>query len=409
MLNTEPEFVIDGVPVFSDHAEDDLFWYLPAQVAIARRDGGKGDPIFSYIKYRDPSGNGGGFLSIQVDLTLPLATRHKLENEISARGLTKKTPRLTQVPFIDGAVQCVTLDSGGVANGGQGSGTGAGPAPAGGGGATPAADPAATNPFASGGGDTVAVHAAVLAPGADASRLVNQVLGAAKPALQGNNNAIFTLALSQDGAEVVMAALKGGQALLGVIYQLNYMAMQPPLNVKVTAKMDQVYRFLGASVSAQYKFTRADLSAAIERLKADKVIKIERTDTEGTEASGKELDAATKMFTDMIAKDFFTPMLVPGNPRTPLIPNLPYNPNMPYNPAGAFPPLSVANPFGMASSTGANGYGIGLDPLAGASALNSNPFAPAGTGGNPFAPTPVPGGNPFAPTPGGGGSGNPFL
>jgi hypothetical protein len=232
-----------------------------------------------------------------------------------------------------------------------------------------------------------------------AVRLVNQVLGAARPSLQGNNTAIFTLVLTQDGAEVVLAALKGGQALLGVIYQLNYTAMQPALNVKVTAKMDQVYRFLGASVSAQYKFLRGDLAAAIERLKADKVIKIERTDTQGTDASGQELDAATKMFTDMVMKDFFTPMLVPGNPRTPLIPNTPYNPNMPYNPNGAFPPANPANPYGM-GTTGGAGYGIGMSPYGGASAFNSplggSTFGPSGGGLLPSG-----GGSIFGPTGGG--------
>jgi hypothetical protein len=419
MLYTEPEFVTDGVPVFRDHADPDLFWYLPAQVAIARRNGGKGDPIFSYIKYRDPNGNGGGFLSIQVDLTLPQSTRNKLENQIGDLGLSKN-PRLVQVPFVDGAVQCVTLDSGAPADGNAGSGGPTSP------GNTATNQPGNTptnadNPFGNSGGATQGggntTTRTVVAVDTGAQKLVNQVLGATKPALQGNNNAIFTLALSQDGAEVVMAALKGGQALLGVIYQLNYVAMQPPLNVKITAEMSQVYKFLGASVSAQYKFTRADLSAAIERLKADKVIKIVRTDTQGTDESGKELDAATKMFTDMIAKDFFTPMLVPGNPRTQMIPNMPYNPNMPYSPTGTFPPTNPLNPFGMANNTGSNGYGIGLDPFGGASGLNSNPFATTGPGSNPFAPTnpTTPGGNPFAAPVGGTGTGtgtgtgNPFA
>jgi len=337
MLMTEPLFVELGVPVFADHADPALFWYLPARVSLAQRNG---YPVFSFIKYRDPLGQGGGLLSFEVNLGLS----DKLRNRITDK-LGGKAPRLVQVPFVDGSVQCVTLDAGADA-----SRSGAAP------------------------------------------RLVNQVLGAAHPSLQGDNSAIFTLALGPEGAEVAEAAMKGGASILGVIYQLDYTAMQPPLQVKVTAKMEQIYRFLGASVTAQYKFLRADLSAAIERMRADKNLIIERIDTVGTEASAKELDSAAKIFTDQLLRDWFTPLLIPGSPRTQMVPNLPYNPNMQYNPNAPFGAVG-ANPFGMAGS----GYGLGI----GNGAINplNDPFAapggsdPFNPGGNPLAP----GGDPFNP------------
>lgn len=292
MLNTEPLFVEDGVPVFADHADAHVFWYLPTHVGLAQRDG---QPVLSFIKYRDPEGRGGGLLSFQVDLGPSPSALARIEERLSE---FDSRPRLAPVPFIEGSVQCVTLDAG--------------------------ADSAGSG---------------------DMPRLVNQVLGTAHPSLQGTNSAIFTLSLGRDGAQVVEAALKGGQALLGVIYQLDYTAMQPPLQVKVTARMEQIYRFLGASVGAQYKFLRADLSAAIERMKAEKKLVIERIDTVGTPASTQELEAATLLFTDQLLKDWFTPLLVPGSPRTPTSADTPGEPAR--SPAAAPPPSedNGRNPF----------------------------------------------------------------
>lgn len=319
MLNTEPLFVEQGVPVFADHADANLYWYLPSRISLAQRNG---QPVFSFIKYRNQEGQGGGLLSFQVDLGVPPRLIAKIMDRLEG-----SKPRLVPVPFVDGSVQCVTLDAG--------------------------ADPERSG---------------------DAPRLVNQVLGAAKPSLQGDNSAIFTLSLSRDGAEVAESAMRGGVSLLGVIYQLDYTAMQPALKVKVTARMEQIYRFLGASVTAQYKFLRADLSAAIERMKAEKKLVIERTDTQGTEASGKELDAATKMFTDLLLKDWFTPLLVPGTPRTSMAPNTPYNPNMAYSPNAPFTRDGRPNPFGISGS----GNGLSLEDG------DANPFnTPVTPGGDP--------------------------
>lgn len=273
MLTTEPLFVEGGVPVFKDHSDPNQFWYLPARVALARRDD-NGRAIFSFISYRNPEGKGGGFLSFQVELGLSDAARSRILGMLSA---WSAKPRLAQVPFTEGTVKAIALDAQSVEGGGTGS-----------------------------------------------SGLVTQVLGTAKPALFGDNAAIFTLVLDPVGAQVVETSIKGGQALLGVMYELQYMAMQPPLNVKVEADMKKVYTFVSAAVKAQYRFIKADLAATLEKLRASKVIKITRTDTEGTEASGKELDAAMERFTNMLAQDWFNAELTPGTTKvTPANPESP--------------------------------------------------------------------------------------
>ena len=56
---------IEGVTVFSDHADPNQFWYLSAPVALARR-AQDGEAAFTFIKYKpavvDSGVHGGGFL-----------------------------------------------------------------------------------------------------------------------------------------------------------------------------------------------------------------------------------------------------------------------------------------------------------------------------------------------------------
>src|SRR5690242_14661438 len=91
---------VDDVTVFADHADPDLFWYLPAPVVLAERDG---DEQFTLIRYRPAVAaagvEGGGFFTMEVELKLDPATERKILSTVSR--YSTGSPRLTPVPFDD--------------------------------------------------------------------------------------------------------------------------------------------------------------------------------------------------------------------------------------------------------------------------------------------------------------------
>lgn len=331
MLITEPIFVERGVPVFPDHADPNQFWYLPADLAIATDAGGR--PIFSFISYRgnDARSSAGGFLSFQVSLRLADRKRDAILEQLPDGA------NLAQVPFTDGTVTCLVLDSQ----------TGPAPAP------TPATP-------------------------ATPSTLVSRVIGAGKPSLIGDNAAIFTVSLSPAGATLVKQALLARQPVLGVIYELSYMAMQPPLQVVVDAHLKQIYDFLSAGAMARYSFLRAELGASLEYLRQTSALTIKKIDTEGSAASGAELDAAMRLFTDKLLADWFKPDLIPGMTRAPqAMPFDPMNP-MTYNQGYGTPGMGMMGGMGMG--------GMGYQP--------GRPYVPGMTPG--YTPGLTPGYSPFS-------------
>lgn len=66
---------VDGVTVFSDHADPNQWWYLPAPVELAKRQA-DGRPAFTFIKWRpaavEAGAKGGGFAMLETCLRLSL-------------------------------------------------------------------------------------------------------------------------------------------------------------------------------------------------------------------------------------------------------------------------------------------------------------------------------------------------
>src|SRR5262249_55824693 len=158
LLNTAGAITVDGVTVFPDHADPDQFWYLPGPVSLARRTDGR--PAFTFIKYRPAAVSagvkGGGFLMFTASLRLSRETEQRIMSRLGA--LAHGTPKLSLVQFDQGAVKCVALNLEG------GGGTGAG------------------------------------APPPNAFNAVERILGSTTPSMQGDEEAAFSLVLSQEGA-----------------------------------------------------------------------------------------------------------------------------------------------------------------------------------------------------------------
>ena len=232
MLNSQ-SWTIEGIQVFADHADPRQFWYLPGPVRLTRRrEDGRAE--FTFIKVRAAAAGteakGGGFLTFSVDLALDPALERRILAKLAS--MARGKPRLSAVPFDEGAVRVVALD--------HDSG---------------AAAPAAAVP-------------------AGGFRAVEKALGATVPSLDAVNRASFSLTLTQEGATILEEAFGKGGTPVGVIYDLKYSGMRPALDVTITADMARVYRQFSSSAEAQVMFVRTGIDQGFEKLVQDGAIKI---------------------------------------------------------------------------------------------------------------------------------------
>ena len=258
---------IDGVTVFPDHADDEQFWYLPANISLARRP--EDDrPQFTFIKYKraatDNGVEGGGFLMFAVELALSDDAERAIRSQLPAGA------RLTAVPFDSGTVECVALNL-------QGS------------------------------GGTVATV------GDDGTFIaVRQILGARVPSLFGDNTAVFSLTLSAEGATLLEAAFAQGATPIGVIYNLKFTALQPALDVKITADFERIYQHFSAGLNANVYYVEVGIEVGLEELVQNGAIKIEVTNFTTSEDQAEQERAAIDFFKQHLLAAWFTPTLTPA-------------------------------------------------------------------------------------------------
>ncbi len=260
---------IEGITVFSDHADPNQFWYLPGPVSLARRSDGRAN--FQIIKFKtavdEAGGAGGGFLMFEACLTLDPNHERRILSRL--RREAQGTPRLSVVPFDEGSVEAVALNL-------QGSGG---------------------TSAESSGGSFVAVE---------------KILGASVPSLSGDNNAVFSLTLSKEGVEILEQALQQGTTPMGVIYNLKYSALRPALDVEITADFERIYNHFSTSLQAQIYYVQAGIDAGFEKLVQDGAIKIKVINyTNEADQNDKER-WALDFFKNNLLNDWFKPSLTPG-------------------------------------------------------------------------------------------------
>src|SRR5581483_10939496 len=135
---------------------------------------------------------------------------------------------------------------------------------------------------------------------------------ASVPSLWGDNNAVFSLTLSQEGATIVEQAFQQRATPIGVIYDLRFTGIRPSLDVKITVDYKRVYDQFSASISGQYYWFRGSIDVQIETLRQTGAIQIEVTNYTDDDDSKKKEDWAIQFFTDKLLNDWFEPTLTLG-------------------------------------------------------------------------------------------------
>jgi hypothetical protein len=212
LLFSSGTFTVDGITVFPDHADPNQFWYLPGPVGL-ESEADSTEPQFLLIMYAPDVASAGikgtGFLNVTLALKVSDMTQSKIIGRIRTQFPNVSEPRLAPVPFDEGTVQIVALNLQG--SGGTSAGPGTG--------------------FA-----------------------VQNILGASNPELFGNNDALFALTLSEEGATILEQAFQDGMTPIGGIYNLKFTGVLPALDVKITADLKRAYQSFSVDLTASYYF-----------------------------------------------------------------------------------------------------------------------------------------------------------
>lgn len=286
MLNLDSRTDILGITVFQDADQPNQFYYLPGAPHITHD---RGQPVFDLFSYRKGGTAGqdvaGGFLNMSVDLSLG-GLRDRIEarlKELHGDGVT-----LASVPFTKGTARVIALGEDSAAlQGGVENET------------TPAGNP-------------------LVARG---PRFIENILGPGRPSLDGDNRAIFSFSLTEDGAAFFLGVLGGAVNArpVGVVYDLTYVGLLPAYDLEITIDFKSSYEYLRTRFTLGTLFFKADIDNIIEELQRRESIKIKEVartlELSKPEAIAERQSRINALVKDLASGALFQPSLTPGEPR----------------------------------------------------------------------------------------------
>ena len=279
MLFLKPPYdLINGIAVFSDHADEQQFYYLPAMPHLSVAPDpvtGVLTPQIQLLKFRDQDGStNGGLLTFEVDLGFDKAVLDDVKATLRSQHHLRDEPRLAPVVLEGGTVDLIMLG---------------------------AAFDAAGKPILDDEGG---------------QRFVLGAPHSAHPALYGTNTAVFSAVLDQDGAVLVEDSLLHSELLpIGIVYSLSFYALRPAFSVRVRADWNRVQTHLEESFKAEVLFSSVEIDKVVDKLIEDQVVTVEVDSflPEGEDGGSwvGRRDQAVKEFKDMVLQSFFKPSIEP--------------------------------------------------------------------------------------------------
>jgi hypothetical protein len=283
MLFLQPPFqIIEGVAVFADHANERQFYFMPAMPRLTSSFdpvAGVEIPQIQLLKFRSAEGISGGFLNFEVNLGFDEERLETVKMELKRIHQLRDQPILAPVVVENGTVRLMILDA-----------------------ETPTTPPGGQPPGGNGNAP---------AP----SRFVTRISQPAKPALYGDNQAIFSVELDEKGTQLVEASLAGELMPMGVVYSLDFLALRPAFTVSVTADWNRVQTHFEESFGTEIFFASTQIETVIDKLIEDRVVVIDVDSflPEGEDAGSwvGRRDQAVNDFKDMVIETFFEPSIEP--------------------------------------------------------------------------------------------------
>jgi hypothetical protein len=286
MIYLNPPFpVINGIALMPDHLDPNWFYYFPLAPRLTLLPDaatGQGVPQIELLKFRGSAGSG-GFLNFDCNLGVDGKVLDDVADELRSRLHLRDKPTLGPLPLVDGTVRLLLLGA-----------------------STPEAPPPGKKP------DSPSSASAATAAG---PKFVIRIDQSAHPALYGDNQATFSVALDASGVTVLEQALQGEMSPIGVVYSLDYLALRPAYNVHLHIDWDRVQRSLDEQFGADFLFFSSQIETAVDKLVESRAIQMD-VDTfvpegEDTTSIISSRDRAVAEVRAMITDAFFKPSIDP--------------------------------------------------------------------------------------------------
>ncbi|MEX5710279.1 hypothetical protein AB1484_18710 [Parafrankia sp. FMc6] len=269
LLEAPPYYFINGVSLMRDHTDPLQYYYLPLGPSFVTREEG-GAEIPQFLLIRDMSqGKASGFADFDVHLGLPAGGQDGLRDELQRLAGLDRPPRLAPVPVVDGSVSLMLFGAQSGAAGAEGP-----------------------------------------------ADLVRSIRHATKPALFGDNRAAFSVELGERGTRILDKVIAGELAPIGIVYQLDYLALRPAYHIRLAIDWDRAQDIMDTTFGHEGLFDSVQINDVCERLIEERVITFEAdTLVPEDEENGtfvERRDAAIARTRDMITDAFFESSLDPA-------------------------------------------------------------------------------------------------
>lgn len=211
MLQIDKVQELDGITIYGDHAQYNVFYPVPQQPRY-RRDS-QGRPSFGFYKYKFPVKHqegeaGGAFLIFDVEFVVEEATLANIKQQLAAQ-VTAEANRRGISPVPEVVIGTITYTK----------------------------------------GTTSLKYAENFAQ--------KQVPNTAAPSLYGNNVCTFALELTQNGATFFEQAMQGQGGAVSVVYDLWFWARLPEVNIHAAFNASTFYSFF-QTIDTNWNFWRED-------------------------------------------------------------------------------------------------------------------------------------------------------
>ncbi|MBU2667907.1 hypothetical protein KOI35_30790 [Actinoplanes bogorensis] len=277
-----PLYVINGVSLMRDSEDEEQYYYAPIEPRLALRRNpltGAEVPVLKLFKFTSPDGDRAGILVFDTTLGLRPDEQADIVAELESLAGLRRPPRLSPLPLTGGTVRLIML--------GREPGV-------------PSAQP--------------------VTPATTADDFVAAVSHSVSPALYGDNRAIFSVALKPDGVAIVEAAMRGDIMPLGVIYDLEFLALRPAFRFTIDADWERVQDHFEQTVGSSSMLHEVKVSEIVDSLVEAQVIKIDVAtfvpDDEDDAAVIDQRDELLDELKGMILEKFFVPSLDPITQKT---------------------------------------------------------------------------------------------